>query len=204
MPLQDIKTAYQQRHNLPSTYESMAPTGHETHKDKAPVVKAVTTPLQGLHRIQCKKNPDFKRNGLKSLGHLGRKCMFSDIVHATRDSTDQAASRIHANPAMPHHLEQPTRGVSCREERQLYTRWPGSSSRRLQRLRIPRPRQCRHSGPEHGLMLRHWIVRPVGVVYIAASRRAIQRQAERAYNLRSFQEQHLQEDRWRYMADPVW
>jgi hypothetical protein len=50
--LNDIKTAYQQKHNLPSTYDKM---------EQKP--------------IKLVKNDAYVRSGRKSLGHLVRKCM---------------------------------------------------------------------------------------------------------------------------------
>lgn len=54
---QNIKTPYQQKHNLPSTY-AMASVGH----------------LGGLHQIKLVKNSKYVPSGKKSYGHLMRKC----------------------------------------------------------------------------------------------------------------------------------
>lgn len=58
MPMEDIKTVYQQRHNLPSTY---APAAAHLH---------------GLHRISLVKNPSWVPTPHNCLGGLFKKCEY--------------------------------------------------------------------------------------------------------------------------------
>lgn len=55
MPMEDIKTVYQQRHGLPSTYAA--------HSGQ----------LHGLHRISLVKNSKWTPSARHSLGHLVKK-----------------------------------------------------------------------------------------------------------------------------------
>lgn len=82
-PLEDIKTVYQQRHNLPSTY-------------------AMASQLKGLHQIKLVKNEKYQKAGLKSFGHLVRKC---DAVIPSKLLRHELTfcRRDHADHALPVH-----------------------------------------------------------------------------------------------------
>ncbi|USW53852.1 Putative aspartic peptidase A1 family, aspartic peptidase domain superfamily [Septoria linicola] len=72
MTFEDIKTVYQQKHNLPSTYQNLI---HGHHQSNAPSSTAQpnSNPLQGLHKVRMVRNPRFQPKGLGDLAGLCRK-----------------------------------------------------------------------------------------------------------------------------------
>ncbi|PPJ51435.1 hypothetical protein CBER1_09353 [Cercospora berteroae] len=107
MTIEDIKTVYQQKHNLPSTYQNFAhgnfhPHPHPTaQRNVAQAVSHATAPLQGLRKVQLVRNPGFKPKGLGDLASLCRKYEITPtlptpftIIHAVVDGLETASQTL--------------------------------------------------------------------------------------------------------------
>ena len=120
MTIEDIKTVYQQKHNLPSTYQNFAHDHPHDHAatpagaKKAAVpttsmkmalptssVKAAdtahATPLQGLHKVRMVRNPQYVPKGTGDLAGVCRKFEITPtlptpftMIHTMVDNTGQA------------------------------------------------------------------------------------------------------------------
>jgi len=124
MTIEDIKTVYQQKHNLPSTYQNFAhgnPYNHgtvPTATTKGAVLgtsikmavptdpvktadAAQATPLQGLHKVSVVRNPKFKAKGTGDFAGVCRKFEITPtlptpftIIHTIVDGTGQALANV--------------------------------------------------------------------------------------------------------------